>query len=82
MKMIPSTEENYILGHQICFLAMLFDFYMEEEAGCVKKKRTSVVDIGLSRPVNGGLVSRTYRGRDHRKMISWKSNGCTSGYPC
>lgn len=82
MKMIPSTEENYILGHQVCFLAMLFDFYMEEEAGGDKRKRTSVVDIGLCRPVNGGLVSRTFRGRDHRKMISWKSSGCTNGYPC
>lgn len=81
--MIPSDEENLILGHQVCFLAMLFDFYMDEGAGSLKRRKsTSVVDVGLCKPVNGRLIARTFRGRDHRKMISWKSNGCTPGYPC
>lgn len=82
-KMIPSDEEDFILGHQVCFLAMLFDFYMDEGAGTPKRKNsTSVVDVGLCRPINGKLIARNFRGRDHRRMISWKNNGCTPGYPC
>nr|XP_043636399.1 THO complex subunit 5B-like [Erigeron canadensis] len=82
IKMIPWEEENLVLGHQVCCLAMLFDFYLTGEASSSEKgKTTSVVDVGLCKPVNGSLVARTYRGRDHRKMISWKDNGCTPGYP-
>ncbi|KVH98332.1 THO complex subunit 5B [Cynara cardunculus var. scolymus] len=81
-KLISWEEENYILGHQVCCLAMLFDFYVNDGASSTEKgKSTFVVDVGLCKPVNGGLVTRTYRGRDHRKMISWKDNGCTPGYP-
>ena len=82
MKMISWEDENYILGHQVCCLAMLFDFYVSDGASSIENgKSTYVVDVGLCKPVNGGLVTRTYRGRDHRKMISWKDNGCTPGYP-
>ena len=42
---------------------------------------TSVVDVGLSKPVSGRLLARSFRGRDRRKMISWKDVECTSGYP-
>lgn len=80
--MIPWEEENFVLGHQVCCLGMLFDFYMNEGSSSTEKgKSTSVVDVGLCKPVNGSLVARAYRGRDHRKMISWKDNGCTPGYP-
>ncbi|KAM7521007.1 hypothetical protein LguiB_019969 [Lonicera macranthoides] len=82
VKMIPSDEENFILSHQICCLAMLFDLYMDEGAECLeKRKSTCVVDVGLCKPVNGSLIARSFRGRDRRKMISWKDNGCTPGYP-
>ncbi|KAJ7958163.1 THO complex, subunit [Quillaja saponaria] len=30
LKMLPSDQENYVLAHQVCFLAMLFDYYMDE----------------------------------------------------
>ncbi|KAI7735044.1 hypothetical protein M8C21_017148 [Ambrosia artemisiifolia] len=81
MKTIPWEEENFVLGHQICCLAMLFDFYVNGDSSAEKGNSTCVVDVGLCKPVNGGLASRTYRGRDHRKMISWKDDGCTPGYP-
>ncbi|KAI3513107.1 hypothetical protein L1887_20433 [Cichorium endivia] len=83
INMIPWKEENHVLGHQVCCLAMLFDFYMKDGASSTEKGRsTCVVDVGLCKPVNGRLVARSYRGRDHRKMISWKHNGCTPGFPC
>ncbi|CAK9135320.1 unnamed protein product [Ilex paraguariensis] len=81
-KMIPWDQENFILGHQVCCLAMLFDFYMDEAASSSeKRKSTSVVDVGLCKPISGRLMARSFRGRDRRKMISWKDNGCTAGYP-
>ncbi|KAH7523632.1 hypothetical protein FEM48_Zijuj06G0032600 [Ziziphus jujuba var. spinosa] len=83
LKMLPSDHENYILAHQVCCLAMLFDYYMDElSSSSEKRKSTSVVDIGLCKPVRGQLVARSYRGRDRRKMISWKDMECTPGYPC
>lgn len=83
LKMLPSDHENYILAHQVCCLAMLFDYYMDElSSSSEKRKSTTVVDIGLCKPVRGQLVARLYRGRDRRKMISWKDMGCTPGYPC
>ncbi|KAK9073362.1 hypothetical protein SSX86_007686 [Deinandra increscens subsp. villosa] len=81
MKTIPWEEENLVLGHQISCLAMLFDFYVSGDSSTEKGNSNCVVDVGLCKPVSGRLVSRTYRGRDHRKMISWKDNGCTPGYP-
>ncbi|XP_076912835.1 THO complex subunit 5A [Bidens hawaiensis] len=81
MKTIPWEEENFVLGHQICCLAMLFDFYVNGDSSTDKGNNTCVVDVGLCKPVNGGVASRTFRGRDHRNMLSWKDNGCTSGYP-
>jgi THO complex subunit 5 len=35
----------------------------------------------LCKPVSGSLLARSFRGRDRRKMISWKDMECTSGYP-
>jgi THO complex subunit 5 len=80
--MLPLDQENYILSHQVCCLAMLFDYYMDEASpSSEKRKSTSVVDVGLSKPVSGRLLARSFRGRDRRKMISWKDVECTSGYP-
>ncbi|RVX00042.1 THO complex subunit 5B [Vitis vinifera] len=45
------------------------------------KQSTSVVDVGLCKPVTGRLLARSVRGRDRRKMISWKDMECTPGYP-
>lgn len=82
LKMIPLDQDNFILAHQVYCLAMLFDFYMAEGSLSPQKRTsTSVVDVGLCKPVNGKLLARSYRGRDRRKMISWKDSGCTSGYP-
>lgn len=81
--MLPSDHENYVFTHQVCCLAMLFDYYMDGLfSSSEKRKSTSVVDIGLCKPVSGQLVARSYRGRDRRKMISWKDMECTPGYPC
>ncbi|KAM1289441.1 hypothetical protein ACFX13_017073 [Malus domestica] len=84
VKMLPQTqsEENNILAHQVCCLSMLFDYYMDEASPSSEKRRsTSVVDVGLCKPISGQIVARSFRGRDRRKMISWKDMECTSGYP-
>ncbi|KAL5558841.1 hypothetical protein UlMin_035052 [Ulmus minor] len=82
LKMLSPDQEDYVLAHQVRCLAMLFDYYMEEVSNSSeKRKTTSVVEIGLCKPAGGQLVARSYRGRDRRKMISWKDNECTSGYP-
>ncbi|XP_050363729.1 THO complex subunit 5A [Argentina anserina] len=82
VKMLSQSEENNVLGHQVCCLAMLFDYYMDEASpSSEKRKSTSVVDVGLCKPVIGQLITRSYRGRDRRKMISWKDMECAPGYP-
>ncbi|OIT04175.1 PREDICTED: THO complex subunit 5B-like isoform X1 [Nicotiana attenuata] len=79
---IPADEENLVLAHQVRCLALLFDFYAEDgESSSEKRKSTSVIDVGLCKPMTGQLVARSFRGRDHRKMISWKDSSCTPGYP-
>ncbi|XP_010494255.1 PREDICTED: THO complex subunit 5B-like [Camelina sativa] len=83
LKIIPSDQENYLLSHQIRCLAMLFDYYVDDPSLDSKRgTATTVVDVGLCKPVDGKLLVRSFRGRDHRKMISWKGRGCASGYPC
>lgn len=83
IKMIPFDEENMVLGHQVRSLAMLFDFYMDDrDLSSGNKESASVIDVGLCKPASGTLVTRSFRGRDRRKMLSWKGNTCTSGYPC
>jgi len=80
--MLPADQENYILSHQVRCLAMLLDYYMDETfPSSEKRNSTSVVDVGLSKPVSGRLLARSFRGRDRRKTISWKDIGCTHGYP-
>lgn len=79
---IPAAEENLVLAHQVRCLALLFDFYVEDGVSSSEKRRsTSVIDVGLGKPMTGQLVARSFRGRDHRKMISWKDGSCTPGYP-
>ncbi|KAF8107749.1 hypothetical protein N665_0117s0021 [Sinapis alba] len=83
LKIVPSDQEAYLLSHQIRCLAMLFDYYMDDPSlGSKGGTSTNVVDVGLCKPVDGKLLVRSFRGRDHRKMISWKKRGCASGYPC
>ncbi|CAI0558126.1 unnamed protein product [Linum tenue] len=79
LKLVPSDEENNILAHQVRCLAMLFDYLMDDEASSAGEKNTHVVDVGLSKPVRGMILARSYRGRDRRKMISWKDMDSTSG---
>ncbi|XP_012838725.1 PREDICTED: THO complex subunit 5A isoform X1 [Erythranthe guttata] len=81
IRMLPLNQERAVLGHQVLCLAMLFDFFLDDGDLCSERRSNSVIDIGLCKPVSGGLVSRSFRGRDRRKMISWKENICTSGYP-
>lgn len=81
MRTIPFDEENFVLGHQVLCLAMLFDFFFSDGNLSSERRHTSVIDVGLCKPVNGELASRSFRGRDRRKMISWKERTCTSGYP-
>lgn len=79
---MPLDEENLILAHQVLCLVMLFDFFMDDsDFSLTKRENTSVIDVGLCKPVSGRLVTRSFRGRDRRKMISWKDNICTPGYP-
>lgn len=81
MRMIPFDEDNIVLGHQVLCLAMLFDFFVDDGNVSSERRSTSVIDVGLCKPVSGELVTRSFRGRDRRKMISWKESNCTSGYP-
>ncbi|XP_073122617.1 THO complex subunit 5B isoform X2 [Henckelia pumila] len=82
LKMIPFDLENSVLAHQVLCLAMMFDFFLDDEHTSPEKRTcTSVIDVGLGKPVIGRLISRSFRGRDHRKMISWKDHICTPGYP-
>ncbi|OMO78927.1 THO complex, subunit 5 [Corchorus capsularis] len=82
LKMIPPEQDKCTLSHQVYYLAMLFDYYMDEASpSSEKRKSSSVIDVGLCKPVSGRLVARSFRGRDRRKMISWKDMECTSGYP-
>ncbi|KAH7655597.1 THO complex subunit 5 protein [Dioscorea alata] len=78
LRHLPPDYENYILAHQVHCLAMLFDFQFESRPD---KRKSSVIDVGLCEPVSGSIVSRSFRGRDRRKIISWKGIGCTLGYP-
>lgn len=79
---VAAAEENLVLAHQVRCLALLFDFYVEDGGSSSEKRRsTSVIDVGLCKPMTGELVARSFRGRDHRKMISWKDGFCTPGYP-
>ncbi|KAG8377602.1 hypothetical protein BUALT_Bualt08G0050100 [Buddleja alternifolia] len=84
VRMITWSEDNLVLGHQVLCLAMLFDLFLENWDLSSEKRKctTSVIDVGLCKPVSGGLVTRSFRGRDRRKMISWKDNICSPGYPC
>ena len=79
LKLLPLDQENHVLAHQVRYLAMLFDYFVDEPSPSAKC--TSVVDVGLCKPVSGSLLARSFRGRDRRKMISWKDMECTSGYP-
>lgn len=82
VKMVPPDQQNYILAHQVHCLAMLFDYCVDEASpSSQKRKSTYVLDVGLCKPVSGRLLARSFRGRDRRKMISWKDMECTPGYP-
>ncbi|KAL9396580.1 hypothetical protein Peur_010833 [Populus x canadensis] len=60
-------------------LAVLFEYFIDEASPSAKC--SSAVDVGSCKPVCGSLLARSFRGRDRRKMISWKDMACTSGYP-
>lgn len=79
LKILQLDHENYILAHQIRCLVMLFDFNFDLHDE--KRKNTSVIDVGLCKPVSGTILARSVRGRDRRKMISWNGTDCIPGYP-
>ncbi|XP_061343175.1 THO complex subunit 5B [Gastrolobium bilobum] len=82
LKMLPFNQLNYVLAHQVSCLAMLFDYYLDEAAPSSERTNcTSVVDVGLCKPVSGRFLGRSFRGRDRRKMISWKDMKFTSSFP-
>lgn len=73
LKTIPTDQQNYVLAHQVRCLAMLFDYHLDEASPSSEGRScTSVVDVGLCKPVSGRFLTRSYRGRDRRKIISWK----------
>ncbi|CAL1396056.1 unnamed protein product [Linum trigynum] len=79
LKLVPSDEENNILAHHVHRLAMLFDYLMDDEASSPGQKNTHVVGFGLSKPASGTILARSHRGRDRRRMISWKDMDSKSG---
>jgi THO complex subunit 5 len=78
LKTLPANEHNYVLAHQVSCLAMLFDYYLDEGSPSERTNCTTLVDVGLCKPVSGGFLGRSFRGRDHRKTISWKDTKFTS----
>ncbi|KAG6786508.1 hypothetical protein POTOM_008112 [Populus tomentosa] len=79
LKLLPLDQENHVLAHQVHCLAVLFEYFIDEASPSAKC--SSAVDVGLCKPVGGNLLARSFRGRDRRKMISWKGMACTSGDP-
>eukprot|EP01018_Ginkgo_biloba_P030082 Gb_36955 [translate_table: standard] len=83
LKTLPQDEEKQILAHQVMFLSMLFDVHMDHELSCSEvQKGTTLIDVGLSEPISGSIISRSIRGRDRRKMISWNEKQKAAGYQC
>lgn len=78
LKTLPVNEHNYVLAHQVSCLAMLFDYYLDDGSSSERTNCTTLVDVGLCKPVSGGFLGRSFRGRDHRKTISWKDTKFTS----
>ncbi|KAG2661805.1 THO complex subunit 5A-like isoform X1 [Panicum virgatum] len=78
LRSLPSSCEDYILTHQVMCLAMLFDMHFDEDYE--KRKVTSVIDVGLSKPVSGTMLTRSVRGRDRRQTIYWRGADCSSSY--
>lgn len=82
LKILPDSEQNHVLAHQVSCLAMLFDYYLDDAWSSSERTNcTSVVDVGLCKPVSGRFLDRSFRGRDRRKMISWRDMNFTSNYP-
>ncbi|KAL9313009.1 hypothetical protein ACSQ67_018461 [Phaseolus vulgaris] len=82
LKMLPINQQNYVLAHQVSCLAMLFDYYLDEAFPSSERTNcTSVVDVGLCKPVTGRFLGRCFRGRDRRKIISWKDMKFNSRCP-
>jgi len=78
LRSLPPSYEDYILTHQVMCLAMLFDMHFDEESE--KRKVTSVIDVGLCKPVSGTMITRSVRGRDRRQTIYWRGADCSSSY--
>ncbi|KAF7080688.1 hypothetical protein CFC21_084723 [Triticum aestivum] len=76
LRILPRSYEDYILTHQVLCLAMLFDMHLDEDHE--KRKVTSVIDVGLCKPVSGTMLSRSVRGRDRRQTIYWRGDVCSS----
>ncbi|XP_037448498.1 THO complex subunit 5A-like isoform X1 [Triticum dicoccoides] len=70
LRILPRSYEDYILTHQVLCLAMLFDMHLDEDHE--KRKVTSVIDVGLCKPVSGTMLTRSVRGRDRRQTIYWR----------
>ncbi|XP_062221894.1 THO complex subunit 5A-like [Phragmites australis] len=78
LRSVPLSREDYILTHQVMCLAMLFDMHFDEDYE--KSKVTSVIDVGLCKPVSGTMLTRSVRGRDRRQTIYWRGADCSSSY--
>ncbi|KAM3244147.1 hypothetical protein ACQJBY_055831 [Aegilops geniculata] len=76
LRILPRSYEDYILTHQVLCLAMLFDMHLDEDHE--KRKVTSVIDVGLCKPVSGTMLTRSVRGRDRRQTIYWRGDVCSS----
>ncbi|KAK8970678.1 hypothetical protein KSP40_PGU021461 [Platanthera guangdongensis] len=74
LKMLSVDHENYVLAHQIRCLAMLFDLHFNTLYE--QQKSSSDVDTELYKPLHDSLPARVVRGRDRRRMLSWKGLGC------
>ncbi|PKA65642.1 hypothetical protein AXF42_Ash013056 [Apostasia shenzhenica] len=69
LKILPVEHENFILAHQIRCLALLFDLHFNTR---YHKTDGSVGDTALCKQPCATLPARSIRGRDRRRMLSWK----------
>ncbi|XP_078441458.1 THO complex, subunit 5 [Wolffia australiana] len=74
MNMVSEEWEYEILANQICCLAMLFDMHVDQLQTIPPAQRSiSLADLGPWQPVIGSSsFGRSARGRDRRKLLSWK----------
>ncbi|KAH8516445.1 hypothetical protein H0E87_004697 [Populus deltoides] len=65
---------SLLKDYKFMFPVGVLQYFIDEASPSAKC--SSAVDVSLCKPVSGSLLARSFRGRDCRKMISWKDMAC------